>query len=120
MASERQGRLLAADPERLASGQSLLEESGVLVALSNDKRIFRHAFIHHVPSGLRTISQPANAKPLTLPYGVVHQAFVLAQHGAVEGLNGSRLRWQILTQKISKPAFTNEADASAILFTGVF
>ena len=69
MATERQGRCLAADPDRLARRQSLPEERGVLVALSNNKRIVGQPFIYHVPSGLGTISQPANAKPLTLPYG---------------------------------------------------
>ena len=92
----------------------------MLVALSNNKRIVGQPFIYHVPSGLGTISQPANAKPLTLPYGVVHQAFVLAQHSAIEGLNWSRLRRQILAQKIAEPALTNKTDAGAVLLASVF
>ena len=93
---ERSLRGRSAHPQDVGGRQSLMKEAGVLGALSNDQGVLIHLLGDHIPWCLLTMREATNTKPLTLTYGVVHQALMLADWLIIHGDNRAGLRGNIL------------------------
>ena len=86
--------------------------------LRHHERVALHLFVHHVPGLFGGIFATADAKPLALAQGVVHQPLMLADDLAVHGFDGAGLGGQELGQEVLELALTDEADAGGVFLLG--
>ena len=93
-----------------------MKEAGVLGALSNDQGVLIHLLGDHIPWCLFTMREATNTKPLTLTYGVVHQALVLPQYLAVTIFHHPGLCRQVARQEILETTLADKANTGAVLF----
>src|SRR5690554_2978628 len=86
----------------------------MVLALYGNEYVALKIFVRHVPGRFRVVGQAADAKPLALPQGVVHQPHVLANNLAFRCFNDTRLSRQVLLQKITEAALTDKADPRGV------
>ena len=89
-----------------------------MLPLRHHQRVALHLFVHHVPGLFGRILHAADAEPLALAQGVIHQALVLADDLAVHGFDGAGLGGQELGQEVLELALTDEADTGGVLLLG--
>src|SRR5690554_1414771 len=112
------GGRLAGHPVHGLGGQAVGVEQRVVLALDRDQHVALEVLADHVPGGLGVVGQPADAEPLALAQGVVHQAHVLADRLALRGLDHAGLGGQVLLEEIAKAPLADEADAGGVLLAG--
>ena len=79
------------------------------MALRHDQNIACHIFIHHVPGIIARFLESADAQPLALPQGMVHQPLVFPDHLPIDGFNGAGLGGQVAGEEVPELTFTDEA-----------
>ena len=89
-----------------------------MLALADDQYVTLQILFQHVPGLFAGVLQAADAQPLALADGVVHQAVVAADHLAVGGFDVAGLGRQVLLEEIAEAAFADEADAGGVLLLG--
>ncbi len=90
----------------------------MVVALADHEHVAGQVLSQHIPGVVTGALQAADTQTLALADGVIHEADVAADHGAIGGLDLAGLGWQVLLEKVAEAALANEADAGGIFLAG--
>src|SRR5690606_33735801 len=91
------------------------KQPGVIITLADYQYIAIQILAQHIPGVIAGPLQATDAQPLTLTYGVVHQAVMATDDLAVGSLDLTGLGGQIAFEKVAEAALADEADAGRIL-----
>ena len=99
-----------------ALGDKSVFEKNVILALRNDKQIFRHVFAENKPPLAVAVRASAYTEPPTLTERVKIYAVMSAYHLAVLRDDVAVFHRNVLREKLSEIALSDKANARAVLF----
>src|SRR5690606_1521431 len=86
----------------------------MIAALDYHQDIPAEVLASDIPGIVGEILEPADAEPLALADGMVHQAFMTANDDAVGGFDIARLSRQITLEKVLELPLADKADTGAV------
>ena len=90
-----------------------------MLALLDDQEVLLEVFADDEPAFAAAVAAPTDAEALALTKRVVHEPIMSRDDAACFVYHLSRLRGQILHQKLFEVSFADEADAGRVLLRGV-
>ena len=87
-----------------------------MLALADDEGVVRRVFVEDVPRFFTRPGDAADAQPLALADGVVHQADVFADPHALRGNHFAGLVFEVVGEEVAEGALADEADAGGVFF----
>ena len=88
----------------------------MIIALTDDQLVVFQVLGQYVPRVVARVFQTADAEPLALADGVIHQSMMVADDFAFGRLDLAGLGGQVLLEKVAETTLTDEADAGGVFF----
>jgi hypothetical protein len=113
-ASPWQVRGITTAPVQLCCSQFPVKQQWMIVSLCDHQDIVIYIFIDDKPWLIAGTLSTTNAKTLSLPQCVIHEAVMLAKKHTIMGSYFTRLCRQVTLQEIAKMSFAYEAYPGAV------